>query len=632
MPFPGYTGWTLQIDPSAVAVNRTMLDINNPTTGIQVGGTSSGQGIDFGTSQITEMAAQEGQFGSTVADYILPNRTITIPLGLGMGGPGTPTANSALNTLAQKVGLLQREGGWLLRQRSGGSPLYLDIVDAQLDVPDVWGETGDVEPGVTLTLITLPDWYGDEVQLDSIPVTGFCSAVLTKSSSQADIAGDYPARCRIELTDSSGNQQDGLVWGLQSRYYDSAATAALAFAATSLTAINGAASASNAAAYGGSVVKVEPSSAGTWWPFLALETGSKLTHQGSYRVLVRAMSATEAAQLQLSWGSTGSSVLTVNTAAQLPVVNEMCVLDLGVVRIDAPPVGSNAWIGTVAAQVATADDDVQVDQVWLVPLAECAGSLSALSPSGSSAITSSAAPTGFANSGAGTAWTAGSGLYTVTPSGSSELLVCTGLGLNVPGTATVVGVVLSIGREGFIAAKGSLVDNEVKLYSGGSTIGSNRASAVPWPSVSAAQIYGATTDLWGASLTPAIVNASGFGFAFSVTGSRATANLYAQTATLTVYFTLGSVSEVSDAVIYADETLQLTDSGAYRTADGTVYSQASTPVGNLTRIPPSGAEGRPVRLFAKPMRGQFTNGSAVDNGIDTFTVTPYYRPCYLARI
>jgi len=31
------------------------------------------------------------------------------------------------------------------------------------------------------------------------------------------------------------------------------------------------------------------------------------------------------------------------------------------------------------------------------------------------------------------------------------------------------------------------------------------------------------------------------------------------------------------------------------------------------------------------MRGQFTNGSGIDAGMDTFTVTPYYRPSYMFR-
>lgn len=637
---PGYDGLVLVLDDSRIAVDRTELDLQD--------GMLSVTSIDWGQAAINAALSQQGKFGNGVVAWNLPNRTITIGLAIGAVGDTTDSSKTeaelALRNLAMKVALFNNEGGWLCRQRSataGAAPMYADIAYAELTVPDNWLETLGAESGIVLTLSCRPDFYGDEIELDTLMCSGYCDSVLTASGTPAVVAGDYQARCRLELIDTSGNQQNGLVWGVQSRHYDSAATAELVFAASALAPINGAAVASNAAAYGGSVVKVQPSVAGTWWPFLPLQlaAGSKFTHQGSYRVLARVMSATNVPQLQLSWGNTDSAVQIMNTAVQLPAVGQFCVVDLGVVRIDAPPVGSNAWIGTIAARVVTANDDVQVDIVMLVPLDEAAGSLSALSSSGSSAISSSASPATFASSGSGVAWSAEIDDYKATlvvgSAVTSQLLVCTALGLNIPSGSTIVGLAVSFAKGDYLG-HASVEDVLLSLYSAGATTGTNHAQAGYWPTNQQAQFtYGGATDTWGTALTPAIVNAPGFGFALSANVASATTatNLIvnAQAAEVTVYFTLGSVALATDAVVFANQALQLTESGAYRTADGTVYAQASTPLGTLTRLPPSGVENRPVRLFAKPMRGQWTNISAIDKAIDTFAVKPHYRPSYMFR-
>ena len=88
-------------------------------------------------------------------------------------------------------------GGRLVRrQRNGALNLYADVVDAQLTVPDAWGEGGHFEPGVTLTLICLPDFYGDEISLDSVSATGVYTGVAAISGTAATILGDHPSRCR----------------------------------------------------------------------------------------------------------------------------------------------------------------------------------------------------------------------------------------------------------------------------------------------------------------------------------------------------------------------------------------------------------------------------------------------------
>lgn len=372
MPLPDNAlAWNVAIDPLGVAVNRTELDICNPLTGIQIGGTSSGAGIDWGTSALTQMMSQEGRWGSAPADFIAPNRTITIPLGLGMGGPGTPDANSALSTLAQKVGLLQREGGWLLRQREGGQPLYADIVDAQLDVPDTWGETGDVEPGVTLTLVCLPDFYGNEVALDSIPCTGYCEAVLTSGGTQAVIEGDYPARCRLVATDNSGNDQASIIWGVRSRYYDSNGDATLAYQATSFSPIGAASRQTLAGSYSSQVITSGTLTTGVLTEIAGLYNQA---HIGTYAVWVRASPSSTSMRLQLQWYLASPSATAVNNSVELSSTSTgYQLVNLGVVTIPSLPTGISCWNALIYAQPGGSGQTISIDMAWLQPLSERAG-------------------------------------------------------------------------------------------------------------------------------------------------------------------------------------------------------------------------------------------------------------------
>jgi hypothetical protein len=386
MPLPGEPNvWLLQIDPAAVASGRVMLDINNPSTGIQVGGSSSGTGIDWGQAAFTQLMAQEGQWGSAPADWIVPNRTITIPLGLGMGAAGGgPNANTALASLAEKVGTLQREGGWLMRQRSGAAAMYADIVDAQLSDPDVWGETTGVEPGVVLTLTCLPDFYGDEIALDSIPCTGYCSSVLTSGGVQAVIAGDYPARCRLQYGPPSSPPQSAVLWGIRSRHYASGLGAALQYEAENLTLASGSSVVTLTGASNGQAVTNTVAAANTPTAIVNLQVSSLpyglLTHIGTYRVMARVYLTASNTLFALQWETyPGDSTLTYNAGTQVTgAISTFYLVDLGIVRIDpvSSTTGTAAWAGTITAQVPAGGDIVYIDEVFLIPLDDGAGSAS----------------------------------------------------------------------------------------------------------------------------------------------------------------------------------------------------------------------------------------------------------------
>jgi hypothetical protein len=141
---------TLVLDPLDVSLGRTEFDITPYV---------AAAGPDWGEAAIEQYLADE-QLGQLPVDYRLPNRTIAVPLLL--RDNGAQTFESLRASFQQKVGLFQREGGWVKRQTALG-PLFADVVGAQLKfggstAQALWG----IDADAVLTLTTLPEWYGEE--------------------------------------------------------------------------------------------------------------------------------------------------------------------------------------------------------------------------------------------------------------------------------------------------------------------------------------------------------------------------------------------------------------------------------------------------------------------------------------
>ena len=134
-------------------------------------------------------------------------------------------------------------------------------------------------------------------------------------------------------------------------------------------------------------------------------------------------------------------------------------------------------------------------------------------------------------------------------SGTSRLLATAAYGLAVPANSEIVGVVGEIEKSEALAAD-NVFDDAVLLTAGFdarvdanvvggnvTAVGLNKASATEWP-VTASEAYttyGGAADLWGAALTPAIVNSSGFGLAVR-TSSAAGAVASVDHMRMTVYY------------------------------------------------------------------------------------------------
>jgi hypothetical protein len=184
---PPYFGLVLDPVEAPTISNRQPLNLNSGPIRIDQAG------LDWGDAAIQAFMAQQGRMGSAAVDYIVPNRTITIPLAVFTDELSKVTYDQAKNALASKVALLQQEGGVLRRTSSVGAntPVYADIVDAVLNFPDIWGETAAVEPNVRLTLTVLPDFYGAEILLDPVATAGGLSALLTQGGTNYCTNGSF---------------------------------------------------------------------------------------------------------------------------------------------------------------------------------------------------------------------------------------------------------------------------------------------------------------------------------------------------------------------------------------------------------------------------------------------------------
>ncbi len=95
----------------------------------------------------------------------------------------------------------------------------------------------------------------------------------------------------------------------------------------------------------------------------------------------------------------------------------------------------------------------------------------------------------------------------------TNYLKVTNFGFGIPLDATITGITASIERSS--NTLNATHDNSVKLTVSGATTGSDKASASIWPTSDATATYGSSTDLWGATWTPSLINDSTFGIEIS---------------------------------------------------------------------------------------------------------------------
>jgi hypothetical protein len=120
------------------------------------------------------------------------------------------------------------------------------------------------------------------------------------------------------------------------------------------------------------------------------------------------------------------------------------------------------------------------------------------------------------------------------PGAYHDHLLADELGLDVPPSATILGLTVEVSRAG----NDSIVDHSVRLIKAGHLGKVERAQPAVWGEELASIRYGGPTDLWGEDWTPEDVNATDFGVAFSVgyTQSAGNARAYVDSMRVTVHY------------------------------------------------------------------------------------------------
>lgn len=117
---------------------------------------------------------------------------------------------------------------------------------------------------------------------------------------------------------------------------------------------------------------------------------------------------------------------------------------------------------------------------------------------------------------------------TALSSSTTNYLVATNFGFNIPLTANICGIEIDIERraQGLLIGS-SIRDNNVRIVKNGTILGNNHANGgLNWPSADGYITLGNNSDAWGATWTPAEINANNFGIAYSVRLNAGIASLF----------------------------------------------------------------------------------------------------------
>jgi hypothetical protein len=510
---------------------------------------------------------------------------------------------------------------------------------------------------------------------------------LARHSVGRGVGGELPARARLVLTETSGQDLHGLLWGVRSRNYSSAATGRLSYEAEALTPIAPAVSAANASASNGNEVVIS-AVAKDWTAVLSTDlagTGS-LDHVGSYRVWARVRTAATvlAPKVRLAWDVGDLLQPIANDLVRLPLATDYWMADLGEIRLNPAPIGTHRWQGVI--QVADTDGGAfGIDKLLLQPLDEAAGRLSV-----SSALT--VGMTGYSardefdqTAGALTAKTLPvGGTWTYATGDTDDFTVDATNHRAQRSTTSDTAARLMYASTPSLAAVAIQVDffHQVPL------LGGNQEAWLFFRYVDASN-YGFVRMTWGVGsgsyvvlgrvvggaatnlaiptvaadhrnawwTLRAMVTAKGYMYVwafpqgstppskpagsrtdaaatipFGTGGAMASGRVgfgdYNDSSAVTRLYDnfLAWVPDV-DAVLFANRGAELRHDGMFREAPGGANYAPIAVTGDLLRLPPAGLEGRTAEVFLRPSSGDFDQGA--DTPLSNIQAQMRYRPSYL---
>jgi hypothetical protein len=611
-------------DPAGFIDGRTALSLSE--LGLTV------LEADFGESDI-EVFYERQALGEIPTDRHPPNKEMTFKLRVAKEGE-TDLPTAAYN-LQQKIGLWQREGGWLGRdfKLDGDEGGFAGSLGCQVKKAMLSGISGwqrGASPDVTLQLVTGPYWYADE-EIES--------TVFEETSARELIAelenmlGTAPGLIRCKVTNANASAHwRGLDVSAESRDYPeegASTTAALAYAATALTRKGGATEAERESQ---KVVRHSALTAG-WLTILDSEVAGvgHMTHRGVRHVSMRVYDPGSEAgnvKLRLRWRALGTISWSENSIVPTPLVGGWSIVDLGECRPEIAALGDERWEWQLEARAVNGSGAVDVHRVRIDPAEQWARLTSPEAPISADAQSQKSPGTVADDSSTGTvAWTnpgnakASDNSYataTFTSLAESHYLKATNFGFALPEAATITGILATVERHAGENVAHWIVDQEASILKGGTPLKGSH-SVLKWPLADTVASYGG--GLWGTTWTPADINSSSFGFRLSVEGLGTTASV--DQVAITVYYT---EAEDENRVCFATRSIELRTDGCFRQHPTDDVWGRLVPEGFLPYAPPGGMENRKMRIMVVPSQGDF--GEAADSGTNKVQLQVLYRPAF----
>lgn len=474
------------------------------------------------------------------------------------------------------------------------------------------------------------------------------------------VRGDVPALGRLTIDEAQGVDQWFLMWGLQSRHYDSAPTAALAYAATALTALGTSAAAAGASgAFGsGSNVVRNTNLAPSHQAVLSTQAtggGSHLSHVGDFNVWARVYCPTGNTgdvKLALEWSTGDFRVFTRNAEWTMDPSWEGSwrLVNLGQVHIPKVAQGTQRWEGRVVARSTVAGDELDVNRVLVVPCSEGYGEARGVAspPSSTSAsardeFNQSAGNLNGKTAPVGGTWASVGSTTDLTVDATNDLVSRATTGDSGPRWATVpvtltntvvqadvkISAIPTGGESVYVGVLARYVDTSLHLvaYVRQSTTGALLVLELAGGALGIAPVPSLDLDTWytlrvyvtaagqaaawlvrrGASF--GAPNVSGYEAALTVGGFEddGAVGIYDEnpsgTAVTRSYDNLIAYAGFSDAAVFASQSARVAHDGVTREdSAGVVWPDVSDYRGDYLQIPPAGAEGRTTRLLVKASR------------------------------
>lgn len=578
-------------------------------------------GADFGETKAKGTAVQTDK-GITLVNREPETRTVTLKLRV--RPDSTTTLPQAADYLQTIVGVLQSRDEWFRRDHhvggNFGSMLY--HVTGEVSLADFAGWQAGDSPDVTLSMVCDFAAYSTEEREEG-PFESAVGARHLTFTEQASV-GSTKGLWRGHITNEGEENWRGLILSRECRYAPDDLedpTAAPHYLAKNLTLRGG----SEVKTVSGAEVVEYAELPASWLTILSSEIPGigHMTHKGPRPMCMRIYDPGATAggvQLRLQARVRGSSRWDESLPiVSTPLVKGWVLVTLGTARPDEAVLGDNAWEWRLQSRAPGGSGSIRIRDVY--PLSSEQMEILTEPPASGGAdvvITKKAAGTIVGNSAelggtidwatASNAKSSDNAYATATRTAVgyelSKGLKLTNWGFAIPSTATILGV----GMDFEVKAGGPnpYITEQVNFVVAGAVYDPHGANppgpAEYWGTSDEHRIFGGSSYLPGLSLTPAQVNAEGFGVFFQTLHIGAGSVAYVDSVSISVYYT---ESEDDSPVCFAGRSLELRSNGVYRQhASDDVWGRLVAD-GFPPYVPAGGLEGKQCRTIIIPSAGDF---------------------------